>query len=119
VTLPVTQAPAPEHPLPIRHIVGYEGARQKVLVVDDKEYNRRLLVDMLQPLGFEVRTAEDGQQAIDATQAWRPNVILMTCDAGQDWPRGDQGDQQQPALEGVFIVAVSASVLEADEERAG
>jgi CheY-like chemotaxis protein len=34
-----------------------------VLVVDDKQYNRLVLLDMLAPLGFEVVTANDGQQA--------------------------------------------------------
>jgi len=118
VTLPVTGITEREQPTLAREIVGYEGARQKVLAVDDKEYNRRLLVDMLQPLGFEVCTAEDGQQAVEKAQAWQPNVILM--DLVLPVKTGIEATQelrQQPALAGALIIAVSASVLEADEEK--
>ncbi len=118
VALPVTETIEQERPPAAREIIGYEGARRRVLVVDDKEYNRMLLADMLAPLGFEVHTAEDGQQAVAATQAWRPDVILM--DLVMPVKTGFEAAQeirQQPELEGVFIIAVSASVLEADAEK--
>jgi signal transduction histidine kinase/ligand-binding sensor domain-containing protein/DNA-binding response OmpR family regulator len=118
VSLPVTQPAEPEQPLAGRHIVGYQGPRQKVLVVDDKEYNRQLLVDLLQPLGFEVSTAEDGQRAIDAALAWHPDVILM--DLVMPVKTGHEATQElrrQPGLEGTVVIAVSASVLEAEEEK--
>jgi CheY-like chemotaxis protein len=107
-----------ERPTVAGEIVGYEGARRRVLVADDQEYNRRLLADMLSPLGFEVRTAEDGQQVVEEVQAWRPDVILM--DLVMPVKTGLEATQalrQQPSLEGVFVIAVSASVLEADEEK--
>jgi len=118
VTLPVTGIIEQGQPVSVREIIGYEGARRKVLVADDKEYNRRLLVDMLAPLGFEVRTAEDGQQTVEAAQEWQPNVILM--DLVMPVKTGIEAAQeirQQPALAGVLIVAVSASVLDADQEK--
>jgi len=118
VTLPVTGIIEQEQPVSVREIIGYEGARQKVLVADDKEYNRRLLVDMLQPLGFEVHTTEDGQQAVEEAQAWRPNVILM--DLVMPVKTGIEATRelrQQPAFAGALIIAVSASVLDADEEK--
>ncbi|HET9914800.1 MAG TPA: two-component regulator propeller domain-containing protein, partial [Anaerolineales bacterium] len=118
VTLPVTGVAEPEQPTRVREIIGYEGPRQKVLVADDKEYNRRLLVDMLQPLGFEVRTAEDGQQAVEEVQTWQPSVILM--DLVMPVKTGIEATQeirQQPTFADVLIIAVSASVLEADEEK--
>ena len=34
----------------------------KILVVDDKEENRLVILNMIKPLGFEVTLAEDGQQ---------------------------------------------------------
>jgi signal transduction histidine kinase/DNA-binding NarL/FixJ family response regulator len=117
VALPVIESAVAEQPA-VRQITGYEGARRRVLVVDDKAYNRLLLADMLVPLGFEVSTAEDGQQAVTAAQAWRPDVILM--DLVMPVKTGFEAVReirQQPAFEDVFIVAVSASVLEADEEK--
>jgi signal transduction histidine kinase/ligand-binding sensor domain-containing protein/DNA-binding NarL/FixJ family response regulator len=118
VYLPVTQPHAPKQPTPSRHIVGYEGSRQRVLVVDDKEYNRQLLVDMLQPLGFEVCTAEDGQQAVETAQMWHPRVVLM--DLVMPVKTGlvaVREIRRQPPREDLVIIAVSASVLEADERK--
>ena len=43
---------------------GYLGARQRVLVVDNEEADRRLLLDLLQPLGFEVVGAASGEEGL-------------------------------------------------------
>ncbi|MEI2610215.1 MAG: two-component regulator propeller domain-containing protein [Candidatus Promineifilaceae bacterium] len=118
VTLPVIGAAAPDQRVSRREIIGYEGPRQKVLVVDDKAFNRQLLVDMLAPLGFEVHTAEDGQQAVEVAQLWQPHLILM--DLVMPVKTGIEATQelrQQPTFAEVSIIAVSASVLEADEEK--
>jgi signal transduction histidine kinase/CheY-like chemotaxis protein len=57
---------------------GYEGARRKVLVVDNEEADRELLVQVLEPLGFELRTAASGHDALDLLAAGlRPDAILM------------------------------------------
>lgn len=49
----------------------------KILVVDDKFYNRELLVKLLQPMGFLVKAVEDGAEAIAETQQWQPDLIFM------------------------------------------
>ncbi len=49
----------------------------KVLVVDDVATNRELLVDLLSRIGFEVRVAASGAEAIDVHDAWRPELVLM------------------------------------------
>ena len=72
------------------HIAGYEGARQSVLVVDDVPANRQMLVDLLSPLGFVVMQAVDGQAAIEATLARRPDLILM--------------DQAMPVMDGLAAI---------------
>ena len=43
---------------------GYEGARRRVLVVDNEEADRELLLRWLQPLGFEVTLATSGLDAL-------------------------------------------------------
>ncbi|MEM9002953.1 MAG: ATP-binding protein [Cyanobacteria bacterium P01_F01_bin.86] len=58
------------------YVTGYRGVRRKILIVDDKLENRELLVQMLQPLGFDTSTAEDGQQAFDLALQSQPDVIL-------------------------------------------
>jgi CheY-like chemotaxis protein len=49
----------------------------QLLVVEDMETNQRLLVELLQPLGFDIRVAGDGQEAITLWKTWHPDVILM------------------------------------------
>ena len=57
---------------------GYSGARRKVLVVDNEEADRELLVNLLQPLGFELRTAASGHDCLDLLAAgYQPDAILM------------------------------------------
>jgi len=49
----------------------------RVLIADDVEDNRELLVQILKPVGFEVRIACDGEQAVKEFEVWRPHLILM------------------------------------------
>lgn len=57
---------------------GYAGARRKILVVDNEEADRELLVQLLAPLGFEVRTAASGHDCLDLLAAGLvPDVLLL------------------------------------------
>jgi CheY-like chemotaxis protein len=118
VTLSVVASLVREEPTPISNIVGYQGPQRKVLVADDRQYNRLLLVDMLEPLGFEVRTASDGQEAVETALAWQPDVIMldlvMPVKTGFEAVREIR---QEPKLEDVVIITVSASDSEVDRER--
>ena len=49
----------------------------KILVVDDIEVNRLLLVNILSPLGFQVQEAKNGQEAINLWESWQPHLIWM------------------------------------------
>jgi signal transduction histidine kinase/CheY-like chemotaxis protein/purine-cytosine permease-like protein len=56
----------------------YAGKRAKLLVVDNEEADRDLLVHLLEPLGFELRTAASGHDALDLLAAgYRPDAVLM------------------------------------------
>ncbi len=57
---------------------GYEGARRQLLVVDNEEADRELLVQLLVPLGFELRTAASGHDALDLIAAGlRPDAMFV------------------------------------------
>jgi CheY-like chemotaxis protein len=56
----------------------YLGARRKVLVVDNEETDRELLVQLLEPLGFVLRTAASGHDCLDLlATGYRPDAIFM------------------------------------------
>jgi CheY-like chemotaxis protein/anti-sigma regulatory factor (Ser/Thr protein kinase) len=58
--------------------LGYVGPRQRVLVVDNEEADRELLVQLLQPLGFELRTAASGHDALDLlASGYQPQAVFM------------------------------------------
>jgi signal transduction histidine kinase len=50
---------------------------KRILVVDDNEDARYLLVEVLAPLGFDVQVAEDGEQAVARAIDFCPELILM------------------------------------------
>ncbi len=57
---------------------GYEGPRRRLLVVDNEEADRELLTQVLTPLGFELRTAASGHDALDLIAAgWRPDAMFV------------------------------------------
>jgi signal transduction histidine kinase/FixJ family two-component response regulator len=49
----------------------------RILVADDRADNRQLIVRILQPLGFEIREASNGEEAINIWSTWFPHLIWM------------------------------------------
>jgi signal transduction histidine kinase/CheY-like chemotaxis protein len=118
VTLPVIEIEAQDESVLVSNIVGYEGEQRKVLVVDDTPYNQLLLKDLLEPLGFAVDSAKDGQEAVEKALALHPDAIIM--DLVMPVKNGFEVAQeirQLPELKEVSIIAVSASVLDTDHEK--
>ena len=55
----------------------YDYSMYNVLAVDDIPLNLLLVKKMLSRFNFEFRTASDGQQALDAVAAKKPDLILL------------------------------------------
>lgn len=87
----------------------------RLLTVDDNAVNRRLLVRLFEPLGFAVREATNGAEAVAIWEEWAPHLIWM--------------DMRMPVMDGyeatrrikastrgqaTVIVALTASALEED-----
>lgn len=49
----------------------------RILVVDDRWENRRVLSELLSSIGFVVREASNGQQAVEVWENWEPDLIWM------------------------------------------
>ena len=83
----------------------------KILIVDDHEDHRMLLVEYLQPLGFTLEEAGNGQEGIAIAEKFDPDVILvdlvMPVMNGQEMI---QQIKQNPQLRDKVIVMVSANV---------
>ncbi|HNS50228.1 MAG TPA: two-component regulator propeller domain-containing protein [Anaerolineae bacterium] len=102
-----------------RRAIGLEPGQPayRLLVVDDKEVNRQLLVRLLGPLGFDLREAANGQEAIDIWQAWAPHLIWM--DMRMPVMDGYEATRRIKAtLQGhaTAIIALTASALEEDRK---
>ncbi|RZJ21717.1 MAG: response regulator, partial [Haliea sp.] len=100
-------APAPAAPK-ARH--GYSGERRRILVVDNEEADRDLLVNLLQPLGFELRTAASGHDCLDLLAAgYQPHAILMDLAMP-----GIDGWETVRRLRAIGHAAVSVAIVSAN-----
>ena len=79
VHLPVAvaaQAPVPCAPI-ARGTIRAAGSAGRVLIVDDNRDALTLLADALSAVGYEVRTAHDGPEALNAAPAFKPHVAVL------------------------------------------
>jgi CheY-like chemotaxis protein len=87
----------------------------RLLIVDDKQVNRQLLVKLLSPLGFATREAVNGQEAVATWDEWEPHLIFM--DMRMPVVDGYEATRRIKATtrgQATVIVALTASALEED-----
>lgn len=85
----------------------------RILIVEDRWENRQLLLRLLAPIGFEIREAENGQEAIALWQTWEPHLIWM--DMRMPVMDGYEATKQiRSHLKGqaAVIIALTASAFE-------
>lgn len=99
-------------------ISGFKGNKGKILIVDDRWENRSVMVNLLQPLGFEVIEAHNGQEGLNQTLKYQPDLIVadlvMPVMDGFEMIRRLR--QLSQCLE-IPIIACSASVFEAEQSE--
>ena len=118
VTFPLVETYQPQKQQSLGQIVGYIGSRRKVLIAEDKAANRAVLQNMLEPLGFEIVMAENGQQEIELAQQLQPDLILT--DLVMPVKTGFEAIAELrnlPQMQDIPIIVVSASVLDTDKEK--
>lgn len=104
------------HSLSSERIIGYQGKLRRILLADHNASCRKRVKDMLLPVGFEIFEAIHGQDALNKTQVYHPDVIVIDVDL----PLVDgfevvhrirqiEGDQE------TVILAISASPLAQDD----
>jgi PAS domain S-box-containing protein len=108
----VDAAPAPR-------ITGYTGPRRAVLIVDDKQANRSMLATMLEPLGFRVEEAANGQACLERlASGTTPDLVFL--DLRMPAPDGFEVARrirQIGRLRELPVIAVSASVFDDVKQR--
>lgn len=101
-----------------QRIVGYWGARQKILVVDDKWENRSVVLKLLEPLGFELLEADNSPDALQQALTHQPHLVITEpCVAGMEKLALVQRLRQAPELPNLAIVVSSANVFAQDQRQ--
>jgi two-component system cell cycle response regulator DivK len=93
-------------------------SKKKILVVDDTDWNRDLLVQLLED-DYEVVQAVDGEEGVKKTQEERPDLILM--DLGMPVMDGWEATRKIKAnadLKDIPIIAVTSHAMVGDEIQA-
>lgn len=90
----------------------------RILVVEDLEENRRLLVEILTSIGFEVREATQGVEALSLWENWSPHLIFMDLRMPMmDGYTATKYIREHPQNPETMVIALTASVFEEDREK--
>ncbi|HSM79347.1 MAG TPA: response regulator [Bryobacteraceae bacterium] len=93
--------------------------RKRVLVADDKESSRELVRTVLASQGYEVTEAADGRQALESIERERPDLVLLDLHMPElDGYTVVSRIRADPRLAGIPVVALTASAMSGDRERA-
>ena len=109
---------SPELSVSRPHIVGYQGSRWKILVVDDEVLNRAILREMLSTVGFDVAEADSSEQALSLINDGFGVVISDIRMPGHDGHTFCRKLRSTPETKGLIIIASSASVFSDDQRQA-
>jgi two-component system cell cycle response regulator DivK len=90
-----------------------------VLYVEDNEYNRKIVRQLLSRTTYRLREAVDGEAALGMVREERPDLVLMDVQlpkmSGLDVTRALRTD---PATADVPIIVVTSFALSGDDQRA-
>lgn len=100
-------------------IVGFSGAKRKILVVDDNWENNSVMINLLEPFGFEVLAADSGQEGLTKAIDWQPDLIITDLSmAGIDGHEMvTQLRQSSEVASDLIIIVSSARVFESDRYK--
>ncbi len=92
--------------------------RRRVLIVDDNRDNASSLELLLGALGQEVYTADDGPTALQLTQMYQPEIVLLDIGLpGMDGYEVARQCRRDPALDQMILVAMTGYGKDEDKRR--
>jgi signal transduction histidine kinase/DNA-binding response OmpR family regulator len=116
VMLPATSADSVAERSGERRVIGMvpeQRGRYRVLIADDKWENRRLLAEWLGAVGFQVREAANGQQALQVWEQWEPHLIWMDLRMPvMDGYEASRRIKSSLKGQGTVVIALTASTFE-------
>lgn len=97
-----------------------QGTGKFILIVEDNEKNMKLVRDVLQFHGFRTVEATTGEDAVLLASEEAPDLVLMDVALpGIDGVEATRQLKTMPSMANVPIVALTASVTQADRARFG
>lgn len=107
-----------------KRVIGLEASQPqyRILVVEDVRNNQLLMIKMLDAAGFQVRSANNGEEALTIWQKWQPQLIWM--DMRMPIMDGYEASRQIRAQEAnnpnlpnpVTIIALTATAFDEEKE---
>jgi two-component system cell cycle response regulator DivK len=92
--------------------------KKRILIVEDAEFNRDLLVQLLED-DYQVLTAVDGAAGIEMAELERPDLILMDLSLPViDGWEATRRIKANETLRRIPIIALTAHAMKGDEEKA-
>ena len=90
-----------------------------ILVVEDNERNLKLLRDVLEYAGYDVRVAQTAEDGITSAVNEPPDLVLMDLQLpGIDGMEALRRLRESPRTADIPVVAVTAQAMKQDRERA-
>jgi CheY-like chemotaxis protein len=94
------------------------GTNRRVLIADDNRDSADSLALLLKIMGNEVGTAYDGEQAVEAAAALRPEVVVLDIGMPKlDGYEACRRIREQPWGQGMFLIALTGWVQAEDRQR--
>jgi two-component system, cell cycle response regulator DivK len=94
-------------------------SQKTILYVEDNEYNRKIVRQLLVRTSYRLSEATDGEEGVATALATPPDLILMDIQlpkmSGLDATRQLRGD---PRTAAVPIIVVTSFALSGDEQKA-
>lgn len=93
--------------------------KQRILVVEDQEDNRRIMRDLLASAGYHVIEAVSGVEGVEKAASEKPDLILMDLQLPTiDGLEATRRIKAEPALRETPVIAVTSYALSGDNEKA-
>ncbi|WP_293207193.1 hybrid sensor histidine kinase/response regulator [Microcoleus sp. PH2017_01_SCD_O_A] len=100
-----------------KFIKGFNGTNKKLLVVDDQWENRSVLIHLLEPLGFEIIEATDGQDCLNKALEFQPDCILIDLVMPvMDGFEAMRQIRKLPLFKNVVAIGTSASIMAVEKQ---